>query len=90
MHNHHPLPATSFPGHRCASIVQDQDPVVAEPVIVLLKSVGVSGSGRVLAGMAHVTYALELNLPNLNGPLLLAKAAAELAIPEVRCRMASK
>jgi hypothetical protein len=53
-------------------------------VLLLLKNASLSGTLRVLAGIDHVAYALDLTLPNLNGPMLLAKAAVDLGIPQVR------
>lgn len=61
------------------------DPQVAAPLHSLLRpSGGGTGAAGLLVSAVELSGLLGLQLPNLNGPLLLYKAARELALPEVR------
>jgi len=55
----------------------------AAPLHMLMRPGGVRPAGLLLTAAVELSTLLGLQLPNVNGPLLLFKACAELALPEV-------
>ena len=65
-------------------MVQALDPTTAAPLHVLLQPPGASHATSLLMSAIELSSMLGLQLPNVNGPLLLYKGCCELALPEVR------
>lgn len=64
-------------------MLESLDPPVAAPLHALLQPTGAVPATSLLIAAIELSNMLGLQLPNVNGPLLLYKACCELALPEV-------
>eukprot|EP00967_Tisochrysis_lutea_P154246 scaffold305990_cov15-Tisochrysis_lutea.AAC.1 len=73
-----PLPCTDSPHHTACLPLASSAPLHA-----LLQPPGAGPATSLLVSAVELSSMLGLQLPNVNGPLLLYKACCELALPEV-------
>lgn len=64
-------------------MLESLDPAVAAPLHVMLQPAGAVPATSLLIATIELSSMLGLQMPNVNGPLLLYKACCELALPEV-------
>lgn len=70
----------------CSPFLSSLDPVTAAPLRLLLsRHTGVAGPGALMRATDELAQLLQLELPLVNGPLLLCRACSDLVLPEV-CR----